>query len=106
MISQRSGNVTSGPVSNDEIRTSLRAQTAFFQRCYLAYINRSGTGAGSIVVAFTVSQAGKVRDAKILRTTFNDSTLNSCVLETVERTSFRAFEGDDVPVLEFPIELG
>lgn len=103
---EKKGVASSGTISNDEIRASLRAQTSFFQRCYLAYINRQGTGSGSIVVAFTINNTGKVSGGKILRSTFNDSTLNACVLEAVERASFRAFDGEPIPVLEFPIDLG
>lgn len=95
-------------LSNDEIRHALRSAGGFFQRCYLTYLNRvktPPTGASTITVGFTISSSGKVRDAKIVRSDFTDAVLNNCIVETVERTSFRAFKSADIPVLEFPIEL-
>ncbi|HVK60738.1 MAG TPA: AgmX/PglI C-terminal domain-containing protein [Bdellovibrionales bacterium] len=97
------------PLTNDEIRSELRGQTPFFQRCYLAYVNRSGLDAqkaGVITVGFTIGTNGKVKAANLIRSDFKDSTLNNCLVESIGRTSFRAFDGDDIPVLEFPIDLG
>jgi TonB family protein len=97
-------------LSNDEIRKALRSESGFFSRCYLTYLNRVKPAERSpksttITVGFVISNSGKIRDAKVVRSDFNDAVLNNCVLETVERTPFRAFKGSDIPVLEFPIEL-
>lgn len=97
-------------LSNDEIRRAMSAETGFYRRCYLTYLNRAKIEASSVrssrvTVGFTIANSGKVRDARIVRSDFNDATLNACILETVERTPFRAFRAGDIPVLEFPIEL-
>lgn len=100
---------TGESLGNDEIRKSIRGNSGFIQRCYLTYLNRvkpEPTNRVSVVtVGFVISNSGKVREAKIVRSDFTDATLNNCVLETLERTSFRPFRGTDIPVLEFPIEL-
>lgn len=97
-------------ITNDEIRRRLRSQSPFFQRCYLTYLNRTANSntpseGGTVTVAFVIQPSGKVHEAKIVRTDFQDATLNNCVVETVERTSFRAFASNAVPVLEFPVTL-
>lgn len=99
--------VSADSLSNEEIRRALRNEGGFYQRCYLTYLNRTKAPAQpmTITVGFVIANSGKVRDAKIVRSDFNDATLNKCILETIERTPFRAFKAADIPVLEFPIEL-
>ncbi len=97
-------------LSNEEIRKALRSEGGFFSRCYLNYLSRVKPSAAAlksttITVGFVILNSGKSRDAKVVRSDFNDVVLNNCVLETVERTPFRAFRAPDIPVLEFPIEL-
>jgi hypothetical protein len=108
-LAERTGVNPSGPLSDDEIKAALRNQTSFFQRCYLAYIGRGSSETahetGIVKVSFTIAGTGKVKNAKLLRSDFSDKTLNGCILETVGRTSFRSFDGDEIPVLEFPIDL-
>lgn len=108
MSDETGGTVSADSLSNDEIRRSLKSAGGFFQRCYLTYLNRVKNPPSNttlVTVGFVISNSGKVRDAKIVRTDFNDAVLNNCILETVERTPFRAFKANDIPVLEFPIEL-
>jgi len=95
-------------LSNEEIRRALAVQSGFYRRCYLTYVNRAKPtkiGGETVTVGFVISNNGKVRDAKVVRSTVDDPVLTKCVLETVERTPFRAFKASDIPVLEFPIEL-
>jgi hypothetical protein len=95
-------------LSNEEIRRAIGAQTGFYRRCYLTYLNRAKTPSANgetVTVGFVIANSGKIRDAKIVRSTVDDDVLTKCILETVERTPFRAFKAADIPVLEFPIEL-
>ncbi|MES2965169.1 MAG: AgmX/PglI C-terminal domain-containing protein [Bdellovibrionota bacterium] len=93
-------------LTNDEIRRTFAKNTGFFQRCYLSHLSRKGTSpAHSVTIGFTIQPTGKVAQAKVVRSEFEDSTLNKCVVETVERTSFRPFTGEAIPILEFPVEL-
>ena len=101
-------------LTNEDIVKGLRAQTGFFQRCYLGHIHReqpkpgpgglAGTG-GTIVVGFLIQTNGRVSEAKIVRSDFKDTTLHACISEVLERTLFRGFKGKPVPVREFPISL-
>jgi hypothetical protein len=99
-------------LSDDEIRKFMRAQTGYFQRCYLTFMNRAGRSkaaapakSGVVVVGFTIQPSGKTSGASIVRSDFKDLTLQKCLLEVIERTPFRAFDGDAIPIAEFPITL-
>jgi hypothetical protein len=108
MGDENGDHVSKDSLSNDEIRRAMGNEAGFYRRCYLTYLNRvskTGETGSTVTVGFVISNSGKVRDAKIVRTDFNDSVLNGCVLETVGRTPFRGFKGSDIPILEFPIEL-
>jgi len=109
-------------LTNDDILRQLRNQSGFLQRCYLNYLHRNqsrqaatrqktdassdGIGNGGVVtVSFVVQSNGRVSEAKIVKSDFKDSTLHNCVTEVIERTAYRGFRGNPVPVLEFPITL-
>lgn len=96
--------------SNADIQRQLRMQTSFFQRCYLTFINRTKVNketapTGTVVVGFTIQPNGKVNGVKVVRSDFKDQTLHKCLTEVIERTPFKAFNADAVPVSEFPISL-
>ncbi len=102
---------SSDVLTNEDIVRHLRGQTGFFQRCYLTYIHRARTEkdvgplSGTVTVSFRVQPNGKVTEAMLVRSDFRDQVLHRCVMEVVERARFKAFQGDTVPVLEFPIKL-
>jgi TonB family protein len=103
---QARGAQVTDTLSNDEIRRYLKAQTAYFQRCYLTYINRySQARPGTITVSFTIQPTGKTASARVIKSEFKDATLQKCVLDVISRTPFRPFDGEAIPVLEFPISL-
>ena len=105
---QESGDGDLTSLSNEEIRKSLRNQMGFFQRWYLVHLGKHGQPLEHehvVTVGFLIQPTGKVSSAKIIRSDFQDATLNNCVIETIERTSFRPFNSSPIPVLEFPIEL-
>jgi hypothetical protein len=105
-------NESSDILTNSDIVHQLRSQSGFFQRCYLNYLHRTeakndaleGVG-GVVTLGFVIQSNGKVAEAKIVKSDFKDSTLHNCLTEVVERTVFRGFRGNPVPVLEFPIAL-
>lgn len=111
--SSEGGQENSNVLTNEDIVRVLRGQSGFFQRCYLNFIHREQAGndgktaaqTGAIVLGFVIQPAGKVTDAKIVRSDFADQTLKECVREVVDRTAFKGFTGKPVPVVEFPISL-
>lgn len=100
-------------LTNDDIRTQLRAQAGGFQKCFVAMVNRRSEGGsamsalprGQIRVAFKIKPSGKVEDARVLSSPFQDTTFDRCVGEALGRVLFRSFKGATIPVSEFPIIL-
>jgi hypothetical protein len=99
-------------LTNEDIVRQLRIQTGFFQRCYLNFIHRTQKPdsatvgqAGVVTVSFMIQSNGKVNETKVVRSDFKDTTLQNCITEVISRTVFRGFQGNPVPVLEFPISL-
>lgn len=100
-------------LTNDDIRTQLRAQAGSFQKCYVTMVNRmseAGAGRGSlpkgeISVAFKILPIGKVEDARVKKSPFNDATFDRCVAEALGRLRFRQFQGAAIPIGDFPITL-
>ena len=118
-------------LTDAEISRQIRGQSSFFQRCYLSYISRSqepssdktpggaphpgagfglaggpvGQQSGDVVLSFKIQPTGKVGDAKVSKSDLNNPTLLKCLTEVLERTSFRAFNGEAITIEEFPISL-
>lgn len=101
-------------LSDDEIIKGIRAQTRLFQKCYLSFINRTKPSSEAsltaeqrkkVVVAFEIQNSGRVTKPQLVRTDVEDSSMNRCVLEVLERTNFASFSGDAIPIEEFPILL-
>jgi hypothetical protein len=94
-------------LSNDQIAQSITAKTAYFQRCYLGFLQRNKKVAptGQIVISFQIENNGQVASQKLVRSDFEDQALNNCVLEVISRTTFMSFSGARINVGEFPITL-
>ncbi len=100
-------------LTNDDIRSQVRAQAGSFQKCYVTMVNRmseSGVSAGAlpkgeVTVSFKILPTGKVEDARILRSPFKDLTFERCAADALSRMRFRQFQGAAIPVGEFPIVL-
>jgi hypothetical protein len=100
-------------LTNDDIRTQLRAQAGSFQKCYVTMVNRmseSGVSAGAlpkgeVSVAFKILPIGKVEEARVKKSPFKDSTFDRCVTEALGRLRFRQFQGAAIPIGDFPITL-
>ena len=135
-VAKFSDNGTSEPprspisVSDADIKRELEAQSGFFRRCYLNYLDQIASSekddapmSGRVVVGFSIQSSGKVTNVKIVRSEFasappknsanplsgsrdqSHESLHRCLIEAVERTSFSAFDANAIDVLEFPITL-
>lgn len=106
---KNAGGNPSERLTNEEISRVLAGQGSRFQRCYLGFLQRRATDStettGKVVVAFELTTDGEVRGAKVVSSPFNDQTLNSCLLEVVNRARFPAFAGEKIVISEFPITL-
>lgn len=103
-------------LTNDDIRSQVKAQAGSLQKCYVAMVNRmsetstsaSGKGElprGEIRVSFKILSSGKLEEPKVLQSPFKDQTFERCTAEALGRMRFRPFQGPTIPVGDFPIVL-
>lgn len=122
---QPESSLLSSTLTNDDIRSQMKAQAGGFQKCYVSMVNRmseaaataeSGAGdgeprdagelpRGETLVSFKILASGKVTEAKVLRSPFQDELFDRCLVEALGRVRFRPFQGATIPVAEFPIVL-
>jgi hypothetical protein len=100
-------------LTNDDIRSQVKAQAGGFQKCFVGMVNRKSEAGqamtalpkGEIKVSFKIKPAGNVTESKVVSSPFNDKTFDLCVTEALERITFNSFQGATIPVSEFPILL-
>jgi hypothetical protein len=101
-------------LTNDDIRTQIKAQAGGVQKCYVSMVNRMSEASdrnsgelprGEIIVAFKIFSSGKIDDGRVVNSPFQDQLFNRCVVEALHRVRLRPFEGAAIPVSEFPILL-
>lgn len=112
-------------LTNDDIRSQMKAQAGGFQKCYVSMVNRMSEAAtasdtqtpdgaeraagelprGEVLVSFKILASGKVEDSTVIRSPFQDELFDRCVVEALGRIRFRPFQGATIPVAEFPIVL-
>lgn len=109
-------------LTNDDIRSQMKAQAGGFQKCYVSMVNRKSEAAsaassetphqeaeelprGEVLVSFKILASGKVEEGAVVRSPFGDELFERCVAEALGRIRFRPFQGATIPVAEFPIVL-
>lgn len=105
----------SSTLTNDDIRSQMKAQAGGFQKCYVSMVNRMSEESGErtagelprgeVLVTFKILASGKVEETKVLRSPFQDELFERCLVEALGRIRFRPFQGATIPVAEFPIVL-
>jgi TonB family protein len=78
--------------SDDPIKEALSKRNESYRQCYFEseqYKGRHTLPAGEMIVDFTLQPNGKVKDEKIVSSTFpKDPNFQSCVLEQIRKTPF------------------
>lgn len=91
-------------LSNEYIDEMIATRQNQFQKCWLTRLKDEPDLKGKIVLQFEISRRGKVREIQISEATLNDETLKKCVIQVVERITFRTFKGPEIS-LTYPINF-
>lgn len=93
-------------LSNEYIDEMIASRQAQFQKCWLSHLKKKSSeeGKGQIVLQFEIGRRGKVKDLKIADSNIGDESLQKCVINVVERISFRSFKGPEIS-LSYPIRF-
>lgn len=78
------------------IQEHLKQSKNNFFRCYSQLLQKSPGVAGHSVLTFTIDRNGKVSAPDVATTTLKDPQFKKCLVESVSRVEFPAFEGDPI----------
>jgi hypothetical protein len=81
------------------ISDRLARQKTRIYRCYSQLLQKSPEAKGKLAVHFTINNLGKVENAEMASTQFEDQNFHKCLLEVVKRTDFLPFKGSVMATL-------
>lgn len=91
-------------LSNELIDEMIASRQQQLQKCWLTSVKDDMSRKANLIVQFTISRRGKVRDVKIADSSSNDEDLKNCVVTVFERLTFRSFKGPEIS-LSYPIQF-
>ncbi|MDW7681678.1 MAG: AgmX/PglI C-terminal domain-containing protein [bacterium] len=77
--------VVSGRRDPDEISAVVNRHNATIQACYQRELRRNPNLKGKLVVRFTISPAGTVKDVQLISSTLNNSKVDRCIISRIRR---------------------
>lgn len=91
-------------LSNEYIRDVLIKRESFFKKCSMKFLRTNPTKKWEIHLNFTIRPNGKTSSVRLIRGTITDLKLKQCIMDAIERTVFKSFEGHPI-IIHYPISL-
>jgi TonB family protein len=95
----------------DPVQGPLSSRQESYRQCYVesdSYQGKEDSAKGTVVVNFIVTTAGKVKEAKILKSDFKDANLHACLLDQIRQIKFHEFKTEtvmDQPIHFHPVKI-
>lgn len=89
-------------LTNEYLDGEIAKEAEQFQRCQSNAVRDHGAVKGQILIGLTINPDGKVAEAQVLSSTFQDERLYSCLLQVFRRVQFRPFNGPPI-VRSYPL---
>ena len=90
---------------NNQYIDGIIAQLRFkFQKCQANALRLGEVAKGQIIVAFKITNRGKVEDVRTLQSNIANKNLESCIHSVFLRTKFKAFKGEDI-IRSYPLNF-
>ncbi len=86
------------------IASVIRNQKTFLNRCYAQHLRLNPEARGRIDTSLTIEPDGTISAARVIGSTIPDPVLQQCVVSTLQRARFKAFNGDPIMV-NYPINF-
>jgi pSer/pThr/pTyr-binding forkhead associated (FHA) protein len=97
-----SDRVTSqGQIDKEAVAKAINSHLAEVQRCYESALLKNPTLAGKVVLEWTISTQGRVVNSKSKSSTLKDSSVESCILRSLNNWQFPAARGSSV-IISYP----
>jgi len=97
--------VVRGHLSKEVIRRVIRSRINEIRSCYERALQAEPGLEGRVVVRFVIDASGKVTNATVQESTFDDDVIEKCILAAIERLTFPVAEGGGVNVVSYPFIL-
>tara|TARA_R110000824_G_scaffold159184_3_gene333414 strand:+ start:6245 stop:6706 length:462 start_codon:yes stop_codon:yes gene_type:complete len=94
--------LTSLRCSKDDIRTKVNSVSLSLQACYENQLVSNPNLAGRIDTQFTISSTGKVSSAKVTNSTLNNTSVEQCVVDTIQNIGFEVPSSPGQCVVNWP----
>ncbi|MEO8703439.1 MAG: AgmX/PglI C-terminal domain-containing protein [Kofleriaceae bacterium] len=90
-----------------EIDAVIHASSGLFRACYQKQVNLVGAGlAGTVVAKFRIAPEGKVKEAKVARSTIGNAAVGECVAQKLFLLRFPARGGFTTVTYPFVFSIG
>jgi TonB family protein len=87
-----------GKIDRKVVKATLQRRADAFQACYEQALKANSKLQGKLVVEFTIGDAGKVIEARIVKDGLGNGAVNQCVLEVLRRLRFPAPDDGEVTI--------
>lgn len=94
-----------GSLSKEVIRRVIRRHINEVKFCYEQELNTRPDLAGRVTVRFIISPTGSVQTAVTQATTLNNSRVEGCITQAVQRWTFPAPDGGGIVIVNYPFVL-
>ncbi len=91
-------------LSNELIDEVIVSRQQQLQKCWLTSVRDNPNMKANLVVQFSITRRGRVKDVKIADSSSSDEDLKKCVVTVFDRLTFRSFKGSEI-VLSYPIQF-
>ena len=91
-------------ISQIEIENILNTKKNDFFKCFGQLIQKKPLASGQVLISFTIEKGGNTSKVEVSKSEINDVSFNSCLIEVVSRTHFRAFSGGPIATV-FPLKF-
>lgn len=95
---------TNSQLSDEEISSTLLSHKASLDKCYIKLLQKDPQAKGQVSLSFSIENSGKIAMTEFNSAQFKDEDFKKCLLDLVQRISFRPFSGPAVSTV-FPIQF-
>ena len=90
-----------GQIDKDAVAKAINSHLAEVQRCYEAALLKNPGLAGKVVLEWSISTQGRVESSKSKSSTLKDSSVESCILRSLNTWQFPPARGQSV-IITYP----
>ncbi len=97
--------VTTGALDREIIQRVVRQHRREIQHCYEQQLQRNPDLAGRVTMQWVISPTGDVVSASVEETSLNDSNVEQCMVQRIQRWSFPEPDGGGIVRVNYPFNF-